>query len=93
MQPQRIAHDGGGLRQGDQRAAVFGLGLRQFCQGLLCSDGLTNMISDEEIALVLREVPFFEAPSILVDRALQAGGQDNITVLLMGVEITEVNHG
>ena len=60
---------------------------------LLCSDGLTNMISDEEIALVLREDPFFEAPSILVDRALQAGGQDNITVLLMGVEITEVNHG
>ena len=60
---------------------------------LLCSDGLTNMISDEEIALVLREVTFFEAPSILVDRALQAGGQDNITVLLMGVEITEVNHG
>ena len=60
---------------------------------LLCSDGLTNMISDEEIALVLREVPFFETPSILVDRALQAGGQDNITVLLMGVEITEVNHG
>lgn len=60
---------------------------------LLCSDGLTNMISDEEIALVLREVPFFAAPSILVDRALQAGGQDNITVLLMGVEITEVNHG
>ncbi len=42
---------------------------------------------------MLREVPFFEAPSILVDRALQAGGQDNITVLLMGVEITEVNHG
>ena len=60
---------------------------------LLCSDGLTNMNSDEEIARVLREVPFFEAPSILVDRALQAGGQDNITVLLMGVEITEVNHG
>lgn len=60
---------------------------------LLCTDGLTNMISDEEIALVLREVPFFDAPSILVDRALQAGGQDNITVLLMGVEITEVNHG
>ena len=59
----------------------------------LCTDGLTNMISDEEIALVLREVPFFDAPSILVDRALQAGGQDNITVLLMGVEITEVNHG
>ena len=50
-------------------------------------------ISDEDIAQVLREVPFFDATSILVDRALQAGGQDNITVLLMGVETTEVNNG
>ena len=60
---------------------------------LLCTDGLTNMIPDGEIARVLREVPFFDATSILVDRALQAGGQDNITVLLMGVETTEVNNG
>ena len=36
---------------------------------------------------------FLDATSILVDRALQAGGQDNITVLLMGVEATEVNNG
>ena len=60
---------------------------------LLCTDGLTNMVSDDDIAQVLREVPFFDATSILVDRALQAGGQDNITVLLMGVEATEVNNG
>ena len=60
---------------------------------LLCTDGLTNMIPDSEIARVLKEVPFFDATSILVDRALQAGGQDNITVLLMGVETTEVNNG
>ena len=60
---------------------------------LLCTDGLTNMVSDDDIAQVLREVPFFDATSILVDRALQAGGQDNITVLLMGVETTEVNNG
>ena len=60
---------------------------------LLCTDGLTNMVSDNDIAQVLREVPFFDATSILVDRALQAGGQDNITVLLMGVEATEVNNG
>ena len=60
---------------------------------LLCTDGLTNMVADDDIAQVLREVPFFEATSILVDRALQAGGQDNITVLLMGVEATEVNNG
>ena len=60
---------------------------------LLCTDGLTNMVADDDIAQVLREVPFFDAISILVDRALQAGGQDNITVLLMGVEATEVNNG
>ena len=60
---------------------------------LLCSDGLTNMVSDEDIAQVLREVPFFDATSLLVDRALQPGGQDNITILLMGVETTEVNNG
>ena len=60
---------------------------------LLCTDGLTNMVTDDDIAQVLREVPFFDATSILVDRALQAGGQDNITVLLMGVEATEVNNG
>lgn len=53
---------------------------------LLCTDGLTNMVPDEEIARVLQETAFFDAPKLLVQRALQAGGQDNITVLLMGVE-------
>lgn len=60
---------------------------------LLCTDGLTNMIPDTEISLLLQETPFFDAPSVLVDRALQGGGQDNITVMLMGVEGTEENHG
>ncbi len=60
---------------------------------LLCTDGLTNMIPDQEIALLLQETSFFDAPSVLVDRALQGGGQDNITVLLMGVEGTEENNG
>lgn len=56
---------------------------------LLCTDGLTNMVPDEEIALILQETTFFDAPGVLVDRALKGGGQDNITVLLMGVESTE----
>ena len=60
---------------------------------LLCTDGLTNMIPDTETARILRDATFFDATRILVDHALQAGGQDNITVLLMGVETTEVNHG
>ena len=60
---------------------------------LLCTDGLTNMVSDEEIALILQETTFFDAPRILVDCANKAGGQDNITVLLMGVETTEESNG
>jgi len=60
---------------------------------LLCSDGLTNMVSDEEIAKVLESTPFFDAAGALVTRALQGGGQDNITVLLMGEEATEDNNG
>lgn len=60
---------------------------------LLCTDGLTNMVPDEEIALILRETAFFDATRVLVDRALQGGGQDNITVLLMGVETMEEHNG
>jgi protein phosphatase len=60
---------------------------------LLCTDGLTNMLSDEEIRLILSETAFFKAPEVLLDRSLQAGGQDNITILLIGVEATEATNG
>jgi protein phosphatase len=49
---------------------------------LLASDGLTKMVADEEIARVLRDVPApGRAAAALVERALQAGGIDNVTVL------------
>ena len=60
---------------------------------LLCTDGLTNMVPDEEICLLLQETAFFDAPDILVDHAIKAGGQDNITVMLMGVEAMEDTNG
>lgn len=60
---------------------------------LLCTDGLTNMVSDEEIRLILTEAHFFEVPQVLLERALQAGGQDNITLMLIGVEATEGANG
>lgn len=56
---------------------------------LLCTDGLTNMVPDALIEQVLREAPFFNAPYLLLQRALLGGGQDNITILLLGVEMTE----
>ena len=60
---------------------------------LLCTDGFTNMVPDAELALLLQESAFFDAPGVLVDRALKGGGQDNITVLLLGVETTEETNG
>ena len=49
---------------------------------LLCSDGLTSMISEEEITEIVRERPTEEAARSLIDRAKQEGGTDNITVIL-----------
>ena len=50
---------------------------------LLCTDGLTNMVSDERIAEILATADFFEMPSQLVNDALAAGGTDNITALIL----------
>jgi len=53
---------------------------------LLCSDGLTGMLEDAEIAAILREVTDTEmAVEVLVARANAAGGGDNITVVLVDV--------
>jgi PPM family protein phosphatase len=50
---------------------------------LLCSDGLTSMISDDEIASILRSTKSLdEAADALVRAANQSGGKDNITVVL-----------
>jgi protein phosphatase len=50
---------------------------------LLCTDGLTGMVSDEEIAGVLANVASAEdACRGLVDRANARGGTDNITVVI-----------
>jgi len=53
---------------------------------LLCSDGLTTMIKDDEIAAILaRSASLEHAARELVERANEAGGRDNITVVLFRV--------
>jgi serine/threonine protein phosphatase PrpC len=50
---------------------------------LLCSDGLTNMVQDEEIARILQaEADPEHACLQLVARGNEEGGNDNITVIL-----------
>ncbi len=53
---------------------------------LLCSDGLTDMVADEEICRIITEL---KAPSkigeALKEKALLNGGRDNITILVAKV--------
>jgi protein phosphatase len=58
---------------------------------LLCTDGLTGLVSDGEIAALLDQHPRpDDACRALVDRALDCGGHDNITVVLASYTIPEV---
>ena len=51
---------------------------------LLCSDGVHDMVADEEIRQILeKEVPVEETCSLLVKRALEKGGKDNITLIVV----------
>ena len=49
---------------------------------LMCSDGLTNMVSEEEIYEITKENPK-EAANNLIMLANKNGGYDNITVLII----------
>jgi protein phosphatase len=55
---------------------------------LLCSDGLTTMIPDDEIARFMNESggDIEGAARALVDAANARGGEDNITVVLLKFE-------
>ena len=57
---------------------------------LLCSDGLTSMVHEAELATVLADAPTLRtAAANLVERANSAGGRDNITVVLFRLGETE----
>jgi len=66
----------------DKDTIVLGKGVRNI---LLCSDGLTNMLSDEQIFDVFKTGT--DADGLcerLVQAALDAGGSDNISVIVIG---------
>ena len=71
---------------GDIDVEVGALSFQTGDRVLLCSDGLSSVVSDAGIAAVLREV---RAPADvceeLVRRANEAGGPDNVTVVLVDV--------
>jgi len=59
---------------------------------LLCSDGLTNMIEDEDIRMILLgQKDIVGKAEALVEAANRNGGKDNITVVLIEPFADEVN--
>jgi len=68
------------------KVALARLSLRARDCLLLCSDGLTRHVSDDEIRdIVLPAKRLDAACKALVDLANERGGVDNITVMLAGV--------
>jgi PPM family protein phosphatase len=55
---------------------------------VLCSDGLTGMVTDEKIAKVILETPIDHVAETLIQKALQNGGDDNVTVLVLSFSET-----
>lgn len=58
---------------------------------LICSDGLTDMLTIEEIKDLLEHQPFEELALSLVNRALKNGGRDNVTVILLKITQSKKN--
>ena len=66
------------------RIDFFDMKLEEGDRLLLCSDGLSNMVDDEEILnIVKRDEPLGMLASELVKCANLNGGRDNISVILV----------
>jgi protein phosphatase len=59
---------------------------------LLCTDGLTEMVRDDRIAELLGQSPNAEdACRALIESALNAGGRDNITVVIASCSLEKAS--
>lgn len=52
---------------------------------LLCSDGLSGLVTDAKIAEILNTTPLDQVVDKCVEQALANGGDDNVTVLFLAV--------
>ncbi|MEE2961689.1 MAG: PP2C family serine/threonine-protein phosphatase [Myxococcota bacterium] len=71
-------------------ADTLSLEVREGDQYLWCSDGLSNLVEDLELAHEMKANEPQKACEILVDKALANGGNDNITVIIAHVACSGV---
>ena len=53
---------------------------------LICSDGLTDMVKNDVIAQIVFDNPLDKAIELLVSTALENGGKDNVTAILLRID-------
>ena len=51
---------------------------------ILCSDGMTDPLDDETIQQIVEVTPLDMLADVLTEEALKAGGEDNVTVVVVG---------
>ena len=70
---------------------MFALKLRSRDYILMCSDGLSNMVDEFEMEYIIRsEEGIQNKTKSLVEAANRNGGSDNISVVLVEPQISEV---
>jgi len=71
---------------GNERADIFDIALREGDLIILCSDGLSNLLEGDEIlAETQRETEPRRMCERLVDAALERGAPDNVTVVIVKI--------
>ena len=86
---QQAAHNVITRAVGASDALVLDEGMLEINDGdifLLCSDGLSNALSEQEIGSVLVPGNYRQACDMLIHMALKRGGRDNISAVVVGVE-------
>lgn len=68
----------------DIRVDFFDIELKENDRILMCTDGLTNMVEDEDIRMIVESSSdVVEAVQKLIDKANENGGSDNIGIVLI----------
>ncbi len=71
--------------EADVTVDMMGLEVEAGDRIVVCCDGLSNLVDDDEILDIVTKVPLETAPGKLIDLANDRGGDDNITVIVVHV--------
>jgi protein phosphatase len=75
----------GAVSQIQPMIGASGIPLQSGDVWILCSDGISNMVPDDQIAAIAGRLPPQEACDALIEAALAAGGHDNASLGIFSV--------